>query len=115
MVKGENGSIGPAASLEPGVLSPSEAAHDIGTYQTVQFHVSRTYTDSSGTEFLDQFRNYSKGFVVTIFARYLGDFGVDPAATYLDSTIRVSGYLENYDGYLEILNPLNILQVNGPN
>jgi hypothetical protein len=87
-----------------GAISPSQALQDVGTYQTVLFHVTYTHTDNAGTEFLDQKTDYTNGFVVVIFASTVGKFSDDPANTYLNETISVSGTIKFYDNeYAEIV------------
>ena len=86
-------------------ISAEEASSHIGQYETVRFNVGYTFTDSSGTEFLDQYQDYKSGFVVTMFTSNLSNYSVDPASTYLGSTVDVTGTISSYGGYVEILNP----------
>jgi hypothetical protein len=86
-------------------ISAEEASGHVGQYETVRFNVGYTFTDSSGTEFLDQYQDYKSGFVVTIFTSNLSNYSVDPASTYLGSTVDVTGTISSYGGYVEILNP----------
>jgi hypothetical protein len=92
----------------PRVITAAEAPSFLGETKTVRFHVGYTYTDSDGTEFLDQYQNYSSGFIVTIFASDLAHFSVDPASTYGGDTVDVTGTISTYNGYCEILNPTSI-------
>ena len=98
------------ASPTPSYITPSEVPQHIGQVETVRFKVGYTYTDSSGTEFLDQYQDYTSGFIVTIFASSLGNYSVDPASTYLDTTVDVTGQISSYGGYDEILNPMSIVE-----
>ena len=93
-------------------ISPSDASNYVGQYETVRFNVGYTFTDSAGTEFLDQYQNYATGFVVTIFSSELRNFSVDPASTYEGSTVDVSGMVSTYNGYIQILNPDSIVKAN---
>jgi len=86
-------------------ISAEEASSHVGQYETVRFNVGYTFTDSSGTEFLDQYKDYKSGFVVTMFTSNLSNYSVDPASTYLGSTVDVTGTISSYGGYVEILNP----------
>ena len=104
--------ISQTPTTQSGPIDPSQASNYLGQYETVRFTVGYTFTDSAGTEFLDQYQNYTSGFVVTIFSSDLGNFNVDPASTYLGQTIDVSGVVTTYNGYVEILNPTNISVVN---
>jgi len=92
-------------------ITPSEVPQHLGQVETVRFTVGYTHTDSNGTEFLDQYQDYTSGFIVTIYASSLGNFSVDPASTYLDATVDVTGQISTYDGYNEILNPTSIVAV----
>lgn len=89
-------------------IVPSQAIDHLGQIQTVRFDASSTHTDYSGTEFLDQFANYKSGFVVTIFQSNLQNYQFDPASKLLGKTIDVRGYIQLYNGYIEILNPISI-------
>ena len=93
-------------------ISPSDASNYLGQYETVRFNVGHTFTDSAGTEFLDQYQNYATGFVVSIFSSDLRNFSLDPASTYEGSTVDVSGMVSTYNGYIQILNPDSIVKVN---
>ena len=92
----------------PVTITGSQAWNHIGQFETVKFYVGYTYTDASGTEFLDQYVNYQNGFVVTIYATDLSAFSFDPSAACLYQTIEVSGYVSTYDNFVEILNPDSI-------
>jgi len=89
----------------------SQASNYLNQVETVRVHIAYTYTDSAGTEFLDQYVNYASGFVVCIFSSDLFNFAADPASTYGGSTIDVTGLVTTYNGYVEILNPTNITTV----
>lgn len=89
-------------------ITGAQARNHIGQFETVKFNVAYTYTDSSGTEFLDQYVHYQNGFVVTIYASALGSFSFDPASACLYQTIKVSGYVSTYANFVEILNPVAI-------
>ncbi len=93
-------------------ITPSAAPSHLGETETVRFYVARTYTDSDGTEFLDQCQNYASCFVVTIYASDLASFPSDPASTYLYDTVDVTGTISYYGGYYEILNPTGIQVAN---
>ena len=84
-------------------ISPSQAWSHVGQTETVQYYVSYTGSSSAGTEFLDQYQNYTSGFITTIFASDVPSWPIDPGATYLDHTINVTGTITVYDGYVEIV------------
>jgi DNA/RNA endonuclease YhcR with UshA esterase domain len=92
-------------------LTPAQVVNHLDQIETVRYTVRFTHVDYSGTEFLDQFQNYRSGFVVTIFRSSLQNYLTDPATTYLGETIDVRGYVQQYDGYYEILNPISISAV----
>ena len=102
---GNNGSAssGPTSAPVVNAISPSEAGSHLGTNQTVAFHVGYTYVDSNGTEFLDQYVNYTSGFVVVIFSDVVAQFQNDPASTYSNQNVAVSGTIQTYGGYYEIV------------
>src|SRR5665213_1871171 len=70
------GNDGPAKSIDTnsptsrnsGTITAAQAWNHVGQLETVQFHVAYAFTDSAGTEFLDQKVDYTHGFVVTIYA-----------------------------------------------
>ena len=90
-------------------ITPTEAWSRQGEFETVRVKIMYTYVDSADTEFLDQFTNYTSGFVVCIYASDVANFSLDPASSYQGDTIDVSGTISSYDGYLEILNPTSIV------
>jgi len=92
-------------------ITPAQVVNHLDQIETVRFTVGFTHVDYSGTEFLDQFQNYRSGFVVTIFRSNLQNYWADPATAYLGETIDVRGYVQQYDGYYEILNPISISAV----
>ena len=92
-------------------ITAAQASGHVGQFETVRFTVGYTFTDSAGTEFLDQFQAYSTGFVVCIYSSDLGTFSVDPVTVYMGSTIDVTGMITTYNGYVEILNPNAITKV----
>ena len=107
------GSSGPSTSTAMSVnyITAAQASSHLGQIETVRFAVGYVFKDSSGTEFLDQFQDYSTGFVVVIYWSNLGSFTVDPVTTFMNSTIDVTGTISTYNGYVEILNPRTITQV----
>jgi len=92
-------------------MTTGQAIGHLGQYETVRFKVGYTDTDNNGTEFLDQYKNYTSGFVVCIFSSDLSNYSSDPASTYLGETVDVSGMVTTYDGYIEMLNPVRIAAV----
>ena len=102
------GSSSPSASnansaSASNAIPPSEAGSYLGSNQTVAFHVGYTHVDSAGTEFLDQYVNYKSGFVVVIFSPVVAEFQNDPSSTYSNQNVAVSGTIQSYDGYYEIV------------
>lgn len=85
-----------------------QAVNHLNQFETVRVNIAYTFTDSAGTEFLDQYANYTSGFVVCIFSSDLANFPVNPATAYWGSTIDVTGLVTTYNGYVEILNPSRI-------
>jgi hypothetical protein len=94
---------GSSNQLPYGVISPKEAWSQIGKTETVRYHVSKTGSTNSGTEFLDEKLNYKNGFVTVIFSNVLDRFPMDPTAKYEGKTIDVTGTIKQYGGYVEIL------------
>ena len=84
-------------------ISPSQAFRYVGTRKTVAFLSLYTYTDSAGTEFLDQKVDYTDGFVVLIPVADVSGFSFDPASTYRSTTISVTGTIQLYHEYAEII------------
>jgi DNA/RNA endonuclease YhcR with UshA esterase domain len=97
-----NTSGGSSNQLPYGVISPKEAWSQIGKTETVRYHVSKTASSNSGTEFLDEKLNYKSGFVTVIFSNVLDRFPLDPAVKYEGKTIDVTGVIKRYGGYVEI-------------
>ena len=95
-------------------ISPAQAWDHVGQTETVRYYVSYTGSSSAGTEFLDQYQNYTSGFITTIFANDVPSWPNDPGITYLDHTIIVTGTISVYNGYVEIIayTPSQILAVN---
>jgi hypothetical protein len=96
-------SHGVATASTANAISPAEAVSHLGANETVAFRVGYTHVDSAGTEFLDQYANYKSGFVVTIFSPTVALFQADPASTYLNQNVAVTGTIQLYDGYYEIV------------
>ena len=100
------------ASAPLDYISTDQVPAHNGQIETVRFRVARTYTTSAGTEFLDEKQDYTNGFVVTIFSSDTGRFEADPASTPIGSEVDVTGRIQKYDGYWEILNPSSIHVLN---
>jgi hypothetical protein len=92
-----------SASAAANAISPSDAQSYVGAHKTVAFRVGYTDTDNAGTEFLDQYTNYKSGFVVVIFSSTVAAFQNDPASTYLNQNVAITGTIQIYDGYYEIV------------
>jgi len=106
--RGQHETTTTATNPTSNIISAAQASNDIGDYETVRFTVGYTDTDANGTEFLDQFQNYTQGFVVCIFSSDLPNFSIDPASTLEGKTIDVTGLVSSYNGYTQILNPSSI-------
>jgi hypothetical protein len=95
------------SDLNP-VIVADQAKFNDGLTATVKLHVALASKDDSGTEFLDQKVNYTKGFVVTIFANDIWLHEPNPVRACNHRTIYVTGEISQYNGYYEILNPTSI-------
>ncbi len=89
-------------------ISAAQSSNFVGDVKTVRVHIAYTFTDSAGTEFLDQYTDYTSGFVVAIYSSDLSNFTVDPASALQGDTLDVTGQIAQYNGYFEILDPTSI-------
>jgi len=95
------------SNLNP-VLVANRAQFNCDLTSTVKLYVAFAYRDGSGTEFLDQKVNYTKGFVVAIFANDIWTHEPNPVRACDHMTIYVTGNISQFNGYYEILNPTSI-------
>jgi len=72
----------------------------LGKVVTVRYHVVGTY-DSGDIIFLNSSSNYETDFTAVIFKddeKYFTSKGIDPVQDYDNTTIKVTGELQEYDG-----------------
>lgn len=99
-----NGSMPPPPANDKdsnGCYTPETVRKHYGETDCVDFQVGYTHETSAGTKFIDEKVDYSSGFVAYI--------PWDSAANDIDlsaidgKNIRVSGYIQQYNGYPEIV------------
>lgn len=109
--------VGPVGPAPPGALPPSapsraerepfytaaEAWEHIGEYATVEYVVASPYCSSKGNTFLNEKRDYRRGFTTVIFANARHQWPQDPVALYNGKRIRVTGMIKTYEGHPEII------------
>lgn len=88
----------------PPVFSAAEIEEKVDKYLgkvvTVRYHVVGTY-DSGDIIFLNSSSNYETDFTAVIFKddeKYFTSKGIDPVQDYDNTTIKVTGELQEYDG-----------------
>jgi cytoskeletal protein RodZ len=84
-----------------GCYTPATVRNHYGETACVDFNVGYTSQDSAGTKFIDQLTNYTAGFVGYIPWNSSAN---DINLSQLDGkNIKITGYIQEYDGYPEIV------------
>jgi endonuclease YncB( thermonuclease family) len=81
-------------------IAPSQAHKRIGTLASVKGRVVSVYKTKK-TVFLNFGKNYKTDFTVVIFAKnfkYFYDKNIDPAVYYKNKTVRIAGFIKEYNG-----------------
>lgn len=90
-----------AKAAANGCYTAQEASSHVGQTGCVDYHVGYTYETSAGTKFLDQYQDYSSGFVGYIPYNSSAEQDIN-LNDYNDKDIQVSGTIATYNGYTEI-------------
>ena len=83
-------------------ITAKESWNHIGDQTCVEYKVINAYTSTAGNTFLNEKSDYKTGFTTTIFANAQQNFP-DPANTYNQKTIQITGLIKLYDGHPEII------------
>lgn len=84
-------------------ISADEAWKGVGNVACVRYFVANPYESSKGNVFLNEKRDYKKGFSTVVFARSRNQFPPNPVMEYGHKTIEVTGRIQVYEGHPEII------------
>jgi len=111
LYQADSANVGQTQTSQPSEITSSDKDEN-GCYTTatvrshygesgcVDFYVGYVYETSAGTKFIDEKVDYQNGFVVYIPRG--SDFSTVDLAQFKDRRIKVSGTIQEYNGYPEI-------------